>query len=304
MMDKKFLISAIIALGLTALGLFLLARVSQFSGPAARLKLSDFPEVFGKDALIVIGDETCERELRAAKEIAEYLKNVTGNEPEIKRCSEIAAEDKRNYNLMVIGTPESNKMLREIYGISDALGVNESFPGEGKGVLEILPNPWNKDRAMLLVEGSDGEGLKHAREYLLTYLPNTSSMLASEIRIHQDGWFTGGTKTSLLSAKPEKTVLHSGEKFNIRIKGFLGGGIKNATVYFKVYCDGGLLQERKITYGLRESEPYIKLGEFEITLSAPSAAGIYKCRVLENLQKPPSLKNYHKMVSFYILVIK
>ena len=196
MMDKKFLISAIIALGLTALGLFLLARVSQFSGPAARLKLSDFPEVFGKDALIVIGDETCERELRAAKEIAEYLKNVTGNEPEIKRCSEIAAEDKRNYNLMVIGTPESNKMLREIYGISDALGVNESFPGEGKGVLEILPNPWNKDRAMLLVEGKEyrnpdpewrGRGVEIMKQILLQE-SNLKKVKVSGIYGPYDGW--------------------------------------------------------------------------------------------------------------------
>ena len=133
-----------------------ISKPTQLSSiPAQELKLSDFPEAFEENALVVIGDDACERELRVAEEIARYLKNVTGNKPRIKRCSEIAVDDKRNYNLVVIGTPESNKMLKEIYEISDALRVNETFPGEGKGVLEILPNPWNESKAMLLVEGQE-----------------------------------------------------------------------------------------------------------------------------------------------------
>ena len=164
MKRKIFIVCAAAVLSILALYLFL----SQFqpARKAGELKLSSFPEAFGKSTLIVIGDNASETEVLASRDIAEYLLERTGSKPEIKKCSEIGELERREYNLIVIGTPESNKMLREIYGISEALGVNESFPGEGKGMLEILPNPWNKDRAMLLVEGSDGEGLKHAREYL------------------------------------------------------------------------------------------------------------------------------------------
>ena len=44
-------------------------------------------------------------------------------------------------------------MLKEVYAVTDATMVTEEFPGEGKGVLEILPNPWDEIKAMLLVEG-------------------------------------------------------------------------------------------------------------------------------------------------------
>jgi len=44
--------------------------------------------------------------------------------------------------------------------MTNATRVTEEYPGEGKGVLEILPNPWNKERAMLFVEGWDEWGVK------------------------------------------------------------------------------------------------------------------------------------------------
>jgi len=123
------------------------------------LRLSDFPEVFKENTLIIIGDNASEIEMQAAKEIAEYLQNRTGNKPLVKKYSEITEKDKRNYNLIIIGTPKSNIILKEIYTIADVLEVNETFPGEGKGVLEILRNPWNKERVLLLVEGSDKWGV-------------------------------------------------------------------------------------------------------------------------------------------------
>ncbi len=59
----------------------------------------------------------------------------------IKEYSEVSDEDKRNYNLIVVGTPDSNQVLKEVYTIADVLEVNETFPGEG--ILEITKNPWN-----------------------------------------------------------------------------------------------------------------------------------------------------------------
>jgi len=120
--------------------------------PAEELKLSDFPEAF-KSTLIVVGDNASEIEMQAVNEIAEYLENETGNKPLIKKHSEISDEDKRSYNLIVVGTPKTNPLFEEVYALTDATRVTEEFPGEGKGVLEILPNPWDEEKVMLSVEG-------------------------------------------------------------------------------------------------------------------------------------------------------
>jgi len=128
--------------------------------PAEELKLSDFPEAFKDSTLIIVGDNTSDIEMQAVNEIADYLENETGNKPLIKKHSEISDEDKRNYNLIIVGTPKTNPLLEEVYAMTNATRVTEEFPGEGKGVLEILPNPWNKSKAMLLVEGWDECGIK------------------------------------------------------------------------------------------------------------------------------------------------
>jgi len=127
--------------------------------PAEELKLSDFPEAFKDSTLIIVGDNTSDIEMQAVNEIAEYLENETGNKPLIKKHSEITEEDKRNYNLIVVGTPKTNPFLEEVYAMTNVTRVTEEFPGEGKGVLEILPNPWDESKAMLLVEGWDERGL-------------------------------------------------------------------------------------------------------------------------------------------------
>ena len=129
--------------------------------PAEELKLSDFPEAF-KSTLIVVGDNASDIEMQAVNEIADYLENETGNKPLMKKHSEITEEDKRNYNLIVVGTPKTNPLLEEVYAMTNATRVTEEFPGEGKGVLEILRNPWDESKAMLLVEGSDEWGVKGA----------------------------------------------------------------------------------------------------------------------------------------------
>ena len=128
--------------------------------PAEELKLSDFPEAFKDSTLIIVGDNTSDIEMQAANEIAEYLENETGNKPLIKKYSEITEEDKRNYNLIVVGTPKTNPFLKEVYALTNATKVTEEFPGEGRGVLEILRNPWDEEKAMLLVEGSDKWGAR------------------------------------------------------------------------------------------------------------------------------------------------
>jgi len=48
--------------------------------------------------------------------------------------------------------------------MTDATRVMEEYLGEGKEILEILRNPWNEEKAMLLVEGWDKEDVVLACE--------------------------------------------------------------------------------------------------------------------------------------------
>ena len=80
------------------------------------LMLSDYPEVFKNDTIIVIGENASQIETESAEAIATR--------------------------------------------------VTEEYPGENKGILEILWNPWNEEKAILLVEGSDEWGVKAGRGML------------------------------------------------------------------------------------------------------------------------------------------
>ncbi|HEY9246289.1 MAG TPA: hypothetical protein VIO11_05525, partial [Candidatus Methanoperedens sp.] len=51
-------------------------------------------------------------------------------------------------------------MLREVYERTNATEVTNNSPGAGKGILEILKNPWNESKVLLLVEGSDEWGVR------------------------------------------------------------------------------------------------------------------------------------------------
>ncbi|RLI84091.1 MAG: hypothetical protein DRO98_08910 [Archaeoglobales archaeon] len=114
--------------------------------------------------MIIVGDNASDIEMQAANEIADYLENETGNKPLIRKHSEIIDEDKRNYNLIVVGTPKTNPLLEEVYAMTNATRVTEEFPGEDKGVLEILRNPWDESKAVLLVEGWDEIGINNITE--------------------------------------------------------------------------------------------------------------------------------------------
>ncbi len=43
--------------------------------------------------------------------------------------------------------------------MTNARGATEGFLGDGKGILEILANPWNEEKAMFFVEGWDEWGI-------------------------------------------------------------------------------------------------------------------------------------------------
>jgi len=133
--------------------------------PTRDLTLSDYPKLFAKGAVIVIGENASQIEKESAEAIAANLENLTGNKPEIISSKKIESF-KYTYNLIIIGTPKTNPLLEEVYAMTNATRVTEEFPGEGKGVLEILPNPWDESKAMLLVEGWDECSIMLALKYV------------------------------------------------------------------------------------------------------------------------------------------
>jgi len=125
--------------------------------------------------LIVVGDNASEIEMQATNEIAKYLENKTGNKPLIKKYSEITLEDKRNYNLIVVGTSNSNPMLRKIceecirknFKKLEFKGISSYWQGTGKGYILILENLWQANKCMLIVGGYDHNGINSAVSILL-----------------------------------------------------------------------------------------------------------------------------------------
>ena len=113
----------------------------------------------------MIGENATQMEYESAEAIAANLENLTGNKPKIY-ISKKTESLKYTYNLIILGTPNSNKVLKKVCKMANATMVTDEYPGEDRGVLEILRNPWNEDKAMLLVEGSDEWGVKAAASKL------------------------------------------------------------------------------------------------------------------------------------------
>ena len=156
---------------------------------AAELMLSDFPDVFYNDTIIVIGNNASLIEEESADAIAVRLEleNLTGNLSIIMNETALSDDNKTGYNLILVGTPDSNSLLQVVYNLTNATEVTEEYPGANKGVLEILQNPWNVDKAMLLVEGSDEWGVKAAASKLeQIYSINETSVIIVELEKVED----------------------------------------------------------------------------------------------------------------------
>jgi hypothetical protein len=136
--------------------------------PSARVQrtLADFPASFTKDVLIVVGEDACPVTLASASAIAARLQELTGNRPTMKRDVEVSSEDRRAFNLILIGAPDSNRLLREAHEVIAADRVTPEYPGTHRGILQIFSSPWSEDRTLLLLAGSDARGVKAAARAL------------------------------------------------------------------------------------------------------------------------------------------
>jgi len=130
------------------------------------LALSQYPSDFKKNTLIVIGENASATESEAAGAVAEDLEKYKGDIPEIKSDTEITEEDRVDNNLILIGIKDSNAVLVTVLEKNKAEMITDEYPGENKGVIEILSNPWNSERVVLVIAGSDEKGVIAGSEIL------------------------------------------------------------------------------------------------------------------------------------------
>jgi hypothetical protein len=155
-----------ISLGILVFLIIFSGCVGPGKPPQGPLLLSDIPTAFSDNLLIVTGDTATPLELQSAMDLKEYITPFIRRPPLMKSYSVVSESERSEFNIIVIGTPRSNRAIGELARISGIVQVNESFPGSGKGVLMILNSPWNGDRALLVVEGFDEQGVMAGSELL------------------------------------------------------------------------------------------------------------------------------------------
>lgn len=108
--------------------------------------------------LIVYGTQSeDEEENKACEDLAFKLKKHLGETLPCKKDTDVSPEEMQNKNLVLIGTPYSNKVLTIF---SDTLPIkiegetikvaNRTYKGKDIGVIMVVPHPLNKDSFLLL----------------------------------------------------------------------------------------------------------------------------------------------------------
>lgn len=137
--------------------------------PEATVKepaLIDFPELFKEQTIIVIGENASKSEFELAEGIEAYLDGTDRDEISVKYDTQVSDKDKSSYNLILIGIIGSNNLLNRVYDLTDVARATQDYPGGNKSLLEILSNPWNAGKAILIIAGSDERGIKAGSDVL------------------------------------------------------------------------------------------------------------------------------------------
>lgn len=302
------IIISIIAIGIVSGMSLFMGCITSPTEPVVEvigLELSDYPEAFSKDVVIVVGENASEMEKESAQAVAESLKNSTGIKPQVVIEVEITDSDLSNYNLILVGASGSSKLLNIVYNKTDATRVTKEYPGENKGILEIMQNPWDTQKALLIVTGSDETGVKAGSEVL----ENTEEVKELHVKTltigskdESEEWIRGGTKTSSLLVKLSRKTVTSGEAFIITVKSWTFTGGRETTVdydaYFKLYLTDNPdapLRGKKVHVHAEKDEMYAYAGPFDWIITAPEKRGTYLYRVVKKANTEPSYDDYDIM---------
>lgn len=158
----------------------------------AELNLADFPrpliqESFIPETLnIVIPDNFSEHDLSVASVVAASIGNRTSSKPVINMltATQVTSEVLFGSNAIIIGEPDTNAFLAQLYANSGSMppsqslptslssdgatiiGINNQIIEPGDGVLQLIRSPINVDDTFLIVTSDSPEGLMKAAKTL------------------------------------------------------------------------------------------------------------------------------------------
>ncbi|MFQ6050213.1 MAG: S-layer protein [Candidatus Hydrothermarchaeota archaeon] len=81
--------------------------------------------------------------------------------PIVKLDTEVTSENKANYNLILVGGPNVNSLVREL-DEAGKIPVDIAAAPSGEGFLILLEDPWGTGMNVLIVAGPDREGTRKA----------------------------------------------------------------------------------------------------------------------------------------------
>jgi len=115
-------------------------------------------------AMLVIGSGS---QRVMADEINAQVAAETGASLPVKLAAEVTDDDKTAYNLILIGDPRSNALLKAVSEkLPKELRITDAYPGESKGVLGVANDLFAPGKDVLVVAGSDEAGTKGSADNL------------------------------------------------------------------------------------------------------------------------------------------
>lgn len=149
--------------------LFLLVVISLIILPngcrieESTLSLQEYPQIFDGRIDIFTGTDTSYTEILGWNLIRANLYEKTGNDKIWVRDSSFISDKKMlEDNIILVVMPDSIDPFIELLDRAGISAVTSDSPGKNKGILEITRNPWNKKKVLMVVGGSDENGLDAA----------------------------------------------------------------------------------------------------------------------------------------------
>jgi pimeloyl-ACP methyl ester carboxylesterase len=140
------------------------------SGPFADVMLDPFIVVYGTQGQDKLHEKLCRTE---ADRFAAQWKVACGRPPRMRADVEVTAQEKRLFNLLLIGGPEVNALSAEVFpGLPLRLADgsievgDRDYKGKDLGVLMCYPNPNQTDRMLAIVAGTTPAALYQAYDRL------------------------------------------------------------------------------------------------------------------------------------------
>jgi len=128
--------------------------------------------------------------------IQTYLKGAAGAELPLKKDTKVTDEDYREHHLLALGNLSTNRVARRMY-TKQFTYCDRVFPGKGQFVIRTIHDPLGYGRNVVLLGGSDAEGIRAAALEFIEVLKALKTATLPHLIIRKPGQFD-------IDALPEK----------------------------------------------------------------------------------------------------